>query len=463
MRRDRLLRRLALIALTATAFATVPPTTGTEGSSLASSRKGPNVLIIITDDQRARGTLSVMPSVRAWFGEAGVRFDEAFATTPTCCPSRASIFTGMYAHNHGVLTSQQGQADNLDQSKTVQHLLRGSGYRTALFGKYLNGWDIKEPPPDFDRYGVITEQPRYYYRNGEWNVNGSIRRVSTYSTVFISGLARRFVRASEKSDEQPWMMVVALTAPHSPSTPQRRDRWASLPAFKITPAMKEKDRSDKPAFVRDEGPSRAQMRARRAGQLRSLMSVDRMLAGLRRILVSTGELRDTLAIFMSDNGLMWGEHALAGKGVAYEPAVRIPLFVSWPGRVAGGSRDDRLVANVDIAPTIYDATGISPDFSVDGRSLLGTFERDRILLEHWERADRKAPNWAAHRTEGYKYIETYAADHLVPEWREYYDLGKDGWELNNPLSPAYVGTNPDPTRLRADLVCAGTEGPTACP
>jgi arylsulfatase A-like enzyme len=423
----------------------------------------PNVLIIITDDQRARGTMSVMPNVKKWFAKQGTRFDQAFVTTPTCCPSRASIFTGMYAHNHGVHTNAPGEAQFLDTSRTVQHQLNEVGYTTALFGKYLNEWDVKEPPPAFDRWGMFSDLFEVAYSGGQWNIDGSVRRIKTYSTLFIQRLAQRFIRDTQENDAQPWMMVLTPLAPHAPSIPQKRDRSADLPRFRITPDIREEDRSDKPEFAHGPGPSMAAIRTDRARQLRTLMSVDRMVAGVRSTLAKTGELEDTLAFYISDNGLTWGAHGLAGKGFAYEPAVQVPLLATWPKRFTAGNRDQRLVANIDIAPTIYEVTGVTPAFSVDGRSLLGAFQRDRLLLEHYKRIDRETPSWAAHRTLDYKYIETYAVGHTVMEEREFYDLEVDPWELVNLFSSNFAETRHDPIRLRADLACSGTEGATACP
>jgi arylsulfatase A-like enzyme len=425
----------------------------------------PNVLIVITDDQRARGTMSVMPRVKRWFGKRGTTFDNAYATTPTCCPSRASVFTGMYAHNHEVHTNASGEAQLLDSTRTVQHQLNEAGYTTALFGKYLNEWKVEEAPPAFDRWGMFADIFEVAYRSGLWNIDGAVRTVPTYSTLFIQRLAQRFIRDRESNDEEPWLMILTPLAPHAPSIPHRRDRRAKVPRFKITPDIREEDRSDKPAFTHDRGPSMKLIRNDRVRQLRTLMSVDRMVAAVRSTLDKTQELDNTLAFYTSDNGLMWGAHALSGKGVAYEPAVRIPLMATWPDKFTAGNRDQRLVANIDIAPTIYEATGITPSYPVDGRSLMGSFQRDRILLEHWKRADRETPSWAAHRTLDYKYIETYApaAGHLVLDSREYYDLAEDPWELTNLFASNPIVMDPDPIQLRADFECSGTEGATACP
>jgi arylsulfatase A-like enzyme len=435
----------------------------TAQSIQAPADDGPNVLIIITDDHRARGTMSVMPETRKWFGKQGTRFDNGFVTTPTCCPSRASIFTGMYAHNHGVHTNAPGEAQFLDPSRTVQHQLNESGYSTALFGKYLNEWDVEEPPPSFDRWGMFGDRFRVAYRNGLWNIDGSVRRVKTYSTLFIQRLAQRFIRETENDDAEPWMMVLTPVAPHAPSIPLDRDRTADVPRFRITPDIREEDRSDKPSFTHGPGPSLASVRKDRTRQLRTLMSVDRMVARVRDTLAKSGELADTLAFYTSDNGLTWGAHGLSGKGVAYEPSVRVPLFATWPNMFTAGNRDQRLVANIDIAPTIYEATGVTPSFDVDGRSLLGSFQRDRLLLEHYKRVDRETPSWAAHRTLDYKYIEAYVAGHVVMDSREFYDLTKDPWELENLFSSNSAHTGADPIQLHADLSCSGTEGATACP
>lgn len=461
------LRRLTVLWVVAVTSAAAVPAVGRTEPARAPLQGDPNVLLIVTDDQRARGSLSVMPAVKRWFGDGGRRFGQAFATTPTCCPSRASIFTGMYAHNHGVLTSEPGQAEKLDQSTTVQRQLHRAGYRTALFGKYLNAWDVNDPPPDFDRWGMFGDKTRLYYRGGKWNVNGVVRRVRTYSTVFVKQLALGFIREAEQADGEPWMMVLAPMAPHGPAIPQRRDASADLPPFEVTPDMTEENRSDKPPHARGRGPSLARMRALRARQLRTLMSVDRMVDALHSALAEAGELGNTLAFYTSDNGFMWGEHGLTGKGVAYDPAVHVPLFVTWPQMIPPGTATNRLVANIDIAPTIYDAVGITPPVTVDGRSLLTDFRRTRLLLEHWRRANRDAPNWAAQVTHDHKYIESYSAEHLVISWLEYYNLRRDPWELDNLLNGAMtdigaVGTNTVAT-MRRDLVCKGTEGPTACP
>lgn len=233
--------------------------------------------------------------------------------------------------------------------------------------------------------------------------------------------------------------------------------------------MRERDRSDKPPYVRETRTPRATGAAHRRGQLRTLMSVDDMVGDLFRALRRSGELEDTVAVYLSDNGYMWGEHGLVGKTAPYGMSVRVPLYVRWPGAVARRATDDRLVANVDVAPTILEAAGVAPDPDVpmDGRPLTNDHERDRLLLEFWARPGRDTPNWAATIRARSLYVEYFEPDgaYRVP-FREYYDLVADEFELRNLLADATASNDPPAAlsaQLAADRMCSGTEGATACP
>ncbi|HEX2196965.1 MAG TPA: sulfatase [Actinomycetota bacterium] len=428
----------------------------------------PNVLIVVTDDQRAIGTLGVMPRTRRWFLRDGTRFVNALATTPTCCPSRASIMTGLYAHNHGVHTSERGQAQNMDQLLTMQRYLRRDGYRTSIYGKYLNAWPRDVDPPWFDDWAILSDSTSRAYFNGRWNVNGKVGFLKPYSTRIIERKALRFLESGEADDGQPWLMYLSPMSPHLPAIPHPRHRGAEVPDFEKTPAMREKDRSDKPSEVQEWELDWKLLREWRRKQLRSLMSVDEMVGAVFRRLERLGEADDTLAIYLSDNGFLWGEHGLSQKIRPYEASAEVPFLVRWPGHVAAGAEDDRLVANVDIAPTVLAAAGSEPEHAFDGRSFLGDEAHDRVLLEQWKRTNRTVPNWAATRAGDFLYVEYYAEDRLVPTYREYYDLRRDPWELEN-LFGDLDPTNDPPDaaelslQLHRDVACAGTSGPTACP
>jgi arylsulfatase A-like enzyme len=392
-------------------------------------REAPNVLIVVTDDQRG-DSMWVLPKTRKVFEEGGVRFSRAFATTPLCCPSRASIFTGMYAHNHGVKTN--ADAREMDPGTTLQFHLQRRGYRAALFGKYLNGW--RGSPPQFDEWAVVQT---HRYR-GPWNVNGEQQEVATYSTTYIREHAVRFLQDAEADDDRPWLLILTPQAPHPPSTPEERYADATIPGARPNPAQVEQDLSDKPAYFRSIAePSDDAIAAAREDQLRSLMSVDDLVAATFEQLDALGEERDTLAFFLSDNGFTWGEHNLFGnaesKNSPFAQSVRIPLYVRWPGRVPEGTVDTRLAANIDVAPTVLDAAGIDNARPRDGRSLLRRWERPYLLLERWRTHHAwMIPDWASLWTGTEQYVE-YSDDGSIIA-RTYYDLVEDPWQLDNLLA-----------------------------
>ena len=258
----------------------------------------PNILIVMTDDQAARGTMDVMPRTTRLIGERGTAFLEAHATTPSCCPSRASFFTGRYVHNHHVTSNTA--SGRLAQRTTVQYFLKRRGYRTALFGKYLNSWPFGKPLPYFDDYAHTTPQ----YEGASWNQNGRIwRNVQRYNTDVISTLAVKFIRRSERKDRKPWLAWLTPLAPHLPSTPAPRHQDAPLPPFPDTPALTDNDVMDTPGFLDnargypdmiDDGARRRAPRAdgggrdgrarggRAEAQTRAAKHADRLHVGQRR-------------------------------------------------------------------------------------------------------------------------------------------------------------------------------------
>ena len=422
----------------------------------------PNIIIIVTDDQRS-GTLEVMPSTRRWFKRGGTNFNNAFATTPLCCPSRASIFTGRYAHNHRV--RRNASTSNLSHGTTIQRYLQDAGYRTALFGKFLTGFSVRKDPPHFDTWSFFPSSKRSF-RNGTWNVDGRTRIIRRYATRYISRRSRRFLEAGESQDEQPWFLFLSPPAPHAPYTPQRRYSSAPVPHWTPNPAVLENDRSDKPAFVRERSFPLRRARRVRAKQMRTLMSVDDMVKKVFAKLQAVGERRNTLAFFLSDNGYQWGEHGLGGTVYAKRPpytgSVRIPLLARWRGHFLRGHRDRRLVANIDVAPTIADAAGLRPDAPMDGRSLLRPGSRDHLLLEYFLDVGT-TPDWASIRTRDVAYVEYYLADGLTPTFREYYSLRDDPWQLENLLGNVDLVDDPRfddlSTQLDRDRRCSGNDCP----
>jgi arylsulfatase A-like enzyme len=435
----------------------------------------PNVVVIVTDDQPV-GSMDVMPATRYRFGTLGTTFSEAYATTPLCCPSRGSIFSGRFAHNHHVQTNSN--PESLEQDWTLQRYLHDAGYQTAIFGRYLNLWNIWLPPAHFDRYGIVGAWDLGYYPY--INEDGTIRHLADtgyYSTHYIRDRAIDFVRRAESDDRRPWLMFLGLNAPHRPFELEPKYVNAPVPAYETTAAFMEADMSDKPTWLLSTAiASGALAQNERAGQLRTLMSVDDMVERVFRELRVRGEEEDTLAFFVSDNGYMWGQHRQTRKTKPYTESIKVPLLMRWPShrqRVKRGATDDRLATNTDIAPTILDATGVDPPAgapAMDGVSLLGPQRRQRLLLEYYRDGilfPDPIPAWASTRTASYQYVEWYEQDGVTPKrWgdgtpvREYYDLTADPIQNVNLLHDGNPTNDPNvaplSVQLGRDRLCEGS-------
>lgn len=391
----------------------------------------PNIVIILTDDQRVE-SLWGMAAVQEHLVSQGTYFENSFATTPTCCPSRATLLTGLYAHNHGVKRNANGvslfQGSGAEQD-TIATRLQTAGYETGLSGKYLNGYEGRRIPPGWDGWWVYSGKGDSY---PEWtaNVNGALktfRGKHVHETDWFADRAESFVRAEH---QEPWFLLFAPKSPHGPAKPPKRYRGVIVPReFQAGPAFNELDVSDKPREVREQdkiGPKEQKALERfYEMQQRSLMAVDEAVGELVAALTETDQLENTFIVFASDNGLMFGEHRLEHKNVPYEKATRVPLVVRGPG-VAVQTRSE-LVGNVDWAPTIAEWAGASSE-GMDGRSfspLLSTGSspwRDALLIEAW---GDMASTYAAVRTSGRLYVEYTNGE------REYYDLGVDPYQLEN--------------------------------
>lgn len=414
----------------------------------------PNVLLVVTDDQ-PWDTLPVPsgPPAMPWLesrladpGDHWVRFTDAFVHVPMCCPSRASVLTGRYAHHTGVEDNGDGAA--FDESSTLATWLDHAGYQTALIGKYLNGYPWGRGPyvPDgWDRFlakrnvDVTTTYERFpFIDQGVPLTAGPAPQ--GYATTLLAREALAFLRGA--SGEAPWFLVFAPTAPHAPWTPAREDEGSFDGAPVGSPSLATlNDVSDAPGWIRALSPvtatDAATLARQRRRMLETLGAVDRAMEGFVDEIRSRGELGRTLIVFMTDNGFSFGEHRWVGKRCPYDPCIRTPLVVRTPwtaARTVGSP-----VSIVDLAPTILDLVGDVadvPPVRMDGVSLRtwlddatpGEVERAGVLVE-WA-GDLEVPAWMGIRTEGFSYIEH--ADGTV----ELYDLGgaygpADPLELHN--------------------------------
>lgn len=445
---------------------------------------GPNVVVIMTDDQTL-ASLSIMDGVQRLITEQGTTFSTSLVEFPNCCPSRATYLTGRYTHNHGVTDNRSpwGGVGKLDQRETLPVWLEEAGYDTIHIGKYLNEWGVDgdiSPPPGWTSWYSLIDPTTYDYYG--YSVSDDGERVTfgdapeEYSTDV---LAREAVAQIEDraGDERPFFLSFTPLSPHV-SAPEKaaaepgqatteRVREFPMPVaparYAATyldgtldhgPAFDEEDVADKPDFIRDRPRlsenSKDYIRRFEIAELGGVAAVDDAVEDIVEALEAAGELDDTLIIFTSDNGLFHGEHRIVtGKYLLYEPSVRVPLILRGPG-VEAGAEVATPVGNIDLAPTILDATGVAPGGPMDGRSLLDVAaepDGDRALLLHNYR--RTESNSAGVRTSRWAYIEH--ADGQV----ELYDLEDDPGQLEN------LEGRPEVAEVQADLAAA-TQRLLAC-
>src|SRR5918998_3116844 len=428
----------------------------------------PNIIFVLTDDLDYASAFK-MPEIRSLLVEEGTSFESAFTSQSLCCPSRATILTGLYAHNSGIKGNKPPDGgfekfhdEGFEEATIATRLQDEGGYRTAYFGKYLNGYPAGDPthiPPGWDEwYGKLNEQKLYDYsinENGEVVSYGSETR--DFFTDVLSNQATDFVERAASKD-QPFFMHVAPTAPHGPATPAERHEGAIADEeVPRPPSFDEEDVSDKPSWRQEterfSEEEISEIDAYHQKRLESMLAVDEMVGSLVEELEAAGELDNTYIIFTSDNGWLAGVHRMKeGKDRAYEESAHVPLLVRGPG-VHAGSQIEELTVNTDFAPTFAEIVGAEyPD--ADGRSLVPLMRgenppwRSSVLLEGFVgKGDRV---YGAVRTETHKYVEYGNGE------EELYDLQNDPYELENVYEKADPALVEDlKGRLEALKECAG--------
>jgi arylsulfatase A-like enzyme len=433
----------------------------------------PNIIFILTDDM-AYADLQYMPKTMELLGKGGMSFDQFFVSMALCCPSRACILRGQYPHNTQITGNIEPDGGfnkfhdlGLEES-TVAVWLQQTGYNTALFGKYLNGYPGNMGrayvPPGWSEWYSSARGDAYEEYNYTLNQNGQLvdyaHEPDDYGTDVYARLAMDFIGRSAQSGA-PFFAYISVYAPHGPATPApRHNRLFQEVSLPRTPSFNEEDVSDKPESVRNNDPMNEEEIARLERtyrrRLQSLQAVDEMIANLVAQLESLGELDNTYIFFTSDNGYHLGEHRLRqGKNTPYEEDIRVPLLVLGPD-IEAGSTVDALTGNIDLAPTFAELAGITPPDFVDGRSLVPFWRgqptpqwRDAFLLERGpqnrivsvnftstpaptglEQPDSPsdlgpAPNYIGLRAANYTYVE-YSNGEI-----ELYDLRADPYQLTN--------------------------------
>ncbi|MGI8529656.1 MAG: sulfatase family protein [Geodermatophilaceae bacterium] len=444
----------------------------------------PNVVVILIDDARM-DDLDTMPVTRSLIGEAGATFARSYSPFPLCCPSRATLLTGQYAHNHGVLANEPplGGFPAFDDARTLATWLDPT-YSTGFVGKYLNEYSPSSyVPPGWDTWRAALAP--IDYMNTKVSFDGTVRSFNgKYRTNVMANLAVQFVN-NEAPSAEPFFLFTSFDAPHNgtpvepddpnvvhgtsefptPSVlPKYRDRFAGLP-LNVGPSFNEADVSDKPIQKPLLQPWEVEALTEVNQQRReSLLSVEDGVKRLVTALDASGELDNTYIIFTSDNGYMLGEHRFrSGKNLPYEPSVAVPLLIRGPG-ITPGTVVPQLVGGHDVAPTVLGMTGLSGTqggFVIDGLNLLpmiadpGLNAKRPIVLEVGPAGTDRAGPYRFHavRTSEWKYVERSTGR------EELYDMVGDPHELEN------LSNSPAHSAVRAEMdalldryaYCAGAQ------
>jgi arylsulfatase A-like enzyme len=408
--------------------------------------KQPNVVVIMTDDQTLEQQ-RWLPRTNALLGGEGTTFSNFIVSYSECCPSRATFLTGQYAHNHGVLSSglPSGGVSTFDHANSLAPWLQANGYYTSLSGKYMNGYGSDVPstvvPPGWSDWYALYEPSTYEYFDYDISANGvsehHARRASDYSTDVLANHVDQQIR-THGGTAQPFFIDFTPTAPHvtlrglagiaaprhsgtlvgtqAPRPPSFNTVNATLPAFI----------RQLPAFSADAITGVDNVYRIDA---ETMLSVDDAVEKIYDALRDTGELDNTIIVFTSDNGNHFGDRRmLNAKSDPYEETIRVPLLVRGPGFPAGAVVSQP-TANIDLAPTITEATGTTPGRVADGVSLRNFLTNPAygihrtVIVENGPFLSRRT--YKGIRDDRYAYLAWSTGE------KELYDLSTDPFEMQN--------------------------------
>ncbi len=387
----------------------------------------PNVVLILTDDQRF-DTLSGMPNVKRLLAAQGTTYTRAMVPTSLCCPSRSTILTGLYDHtsrlfgNGDVGGPRYGGWRRFHrlglEKRTLGPALQAAGYRTALIGKYLNFFGKYSPPgyrpPGWDTFAAfMSSHGSYYaYHLSDGTYHGL--EPQDYSTDVLASRATNFI--STTPVDQPLFLFFAPFGPHAPYTPAPRD-LGTLDG-KLTPytaATLHQPLRTMPVWMQNRRHfTQDEVDKTRQPQLEALMSIDDAVGSIVQSLKQGNRDRDTLFVFMSDNGYFWGEHTIIGKDSPYDASTRIPMVIRWDGHTPPASTSGRIVLNVDIARTIAAATGAS--MQTDGLDILGAKARKGFVLEAMDGYNYR-PAYCGWRTKNRMFVQWNTGEQELFDYR----------------------------------------------
>ena len=409
-----------------------------------------NVVFILSDDHRY-DFMGFHPGAPAWLrtpnldrlAREGAHLANAFVTTALCSPSRASILTGQFAHRHGAVDNV---TDIRPGTVFFPTYLQQAGYRTAFIGKWHMGASTDAPRPGFDRW--VSFRGQGPYRNPTLNIDGTRVPREGYTTDILTQYAIDWLEEQRGSD-RPFFLYLSHKAVHAMFDPGPRNtgRYAGMPpAYPATMRSDAPGRGSWPAWVTSQRSSWHGVDYMYHGELNfdtfyqryaeTLLGVDESVGRVLAFLEREGLAKNTMVVYMGDNGFAFGEHGLIDKRTAFEASMRVPMLAWAPGLIRPGTTIRQMVANIDVAPTFLELAGARAPAAhvLDGRSFLPLLEgrqvpwRDELLYEYyWEWNYPQTPTQFAIRGDRYKFISFYGV------WGDdaLYDLQADPQETHN--------------------------------
>ncbi|WP_316831104.1 sulfatase [Pedobacter aquatilis] len=441
-------------------------------SQVANNKKPFNIVFILSDDHRFdfMGFTGKVPGLETpvmdFMAKNGAYLKNAFVTTSLCSPSRASILTGQYAHTHTIVDNNAPMPEGL---KFFPQYLQEHGYQTAFMGKWHMGDTDDLPQPGFNKWISFKGQGVYY--SPVFNIDGKqIKQPEdSYTTDLLTNYAVDFIHKRDKN--KPFMLYLSHKGVHADFEPAKRHAGKyknmeviSPPSMYITATDSSKkygritepqtklNKADIPLWVRKQRNSWHGVDYMYDGGIdfidfyrrynETLLSVDESIAQVMAELKKEGLDKNTLVIYMGDNGFQFGEHGLIDKRDLYEASIRVPMLAYAPGLIKPGTVINEMIENIDVAPTLLELAGIKKPEQIQGDSFLNllsgkkTAWRDKIFYEYyWEWAFPQTPTMFGVRTNQYKYI----FNHGVWDANELYDIKNDPEEMNNLIrDPKYA-------------------------
>jgi N-acetylglucosamine-6-sulfatase len=428
-------------------------------------QKHMNIIYILADDHRydAMGFMNRVKRLQTpgmdRMAREGAHLKNAFVSTALCSPSRASILTGQYAHSHTVVDNDAPLPVNL---KFFPQYLQQKGYQTAFLGKWHMGNTGDAPQPGFDYW--LSFQGQGVYNNPTFNINGQrIKQAEgSYTTDLLTDYAVDWM--TKRNKQKPFFVYLSHKGVHAEFQPAKRHegKYKNLPIFcppsmyltatsqsktfgTVTPPQSKVNYADIPQWVRNQRNSWHGVDYMYHGQIpfdqfyhlyfETLMAVDESVERVMNWVKENGLDKNTMIVYMGDNGFSFDEHGLIDKRHAYEESMRVPLLVWAPGMVKPNSVVEQVVMNVDLAPTFLELAGVAKPAQIQGYSFTNLlkgnangWQRDKVFYEYyWEAAFPQTPTMFAVRSDRYKYIYYNG----VWDINELFDLQNDPFEMNN--------------------------------